>query len=115
MKRLNVPLFAILFVSLGLSCVSTAQGERKQAENLCSQLHEGMTFEQVSKIIPLTQRNESGLYEHGGVWYDVPVSGHYYLQLRFEHSKDRGVADLQSHLNLPPRVRRPNGRVVLRS
>jgi hypothetical protein len=68
------------------------------------QLHEGMTFEEVSKIIPLTRSNEVPVVEHGGVWYDVPIEKRSYIQLRFEHPMN-GKTYLESELNLPPRVK----------
>jgi hypothetical protein len=105
----------IIVAVLAISCAShTKQIELERAERMASQLHEGMTYEQVSRLIPLTQRNRVPTLVHGGVWYDVPVGKEYYIQMRFEHLKDEASYS-QTKLNLPVRVKRVDRRTVLPS
>ena len=108
-------LLPLIFTVLAISCAShNRQAELAKAKELTSQFHEGMTYEQVSRVIPLTRRNEVPVIEHGGVWYDVPVGKEYYIQLRFEHSKD-GASYSQSKLNLPAQIKRVERSTVLPS
>jgi len=100
--KLLLPIIIVLLVT---SCSSlTQRTEYQMAEKMVLQLHEGMTFDEVSRIIPLTRNNEVPVVEHGGVWYDVPIGKRSYIQLRFEHPKN-GNTYLESELNLPPRVK----------
>jgi hypothetical protein len=101
-----------LLICLTVSCVHHARlpaaeisppAELEKATALAAQLHENMTFNQVSKIIPLVQSDEVPLMEHGGVFYDVPVGRHYYIHLRFQHASE-GEAYEKTLLNLPPAV-----------
>jgi hypothetical protein len=58
------------------------------ATKLTAQIHQGMTFKEISRIIPLSTNLHGYSGEHGGVWYQVPSGKNYYLQLRFEHPLD---------------------------
>jgi hypothetical protein len=108
-------LLPLIVAVLAVSCAShNRQAELERAKQMTSQLHEGMTYEQVTRIIPLTRRNEVPVLEHGGVWYDVPIGKGYYIQLRFEHSRD-GASYLQNRLNLPAIVKQVGSSTVLPS
>jgi hypothetical protein len=103
----------IVLACLAVSCSSrepsrtsslSEQAELKKANILSAQLHENMTFQDVSKIIPLVKSDESKVVEHGGVWFDVPIGHYYYIQVRFQHPPE-GKTYEDSLLNLPPRVK----------
>jgi len=83
---------------------SNNDNERKLAVRLASQINTRMTFDEVSKVVSLTEANQLGIREHGGVFFDVPIGTNYYIQLRFERSSDGGVKK-DSRLNLPPAVK----------
>lgn len=105
----------LIVACLAISCVSnTHEAELERAEKIASQLHVGMTYEQVSKILPLTRQHEVPLFRHGGVVCEVPVGKMYYIELRFDRSKD-GSLHLENKLNLPARVRQAENCTVLPS
>lgn len=106
---------SIIYALLLTSCASgTNIAEMKKAEVVASEIHEGMTFEQVSKIIPISTKNESLVCEHGGVWYDLPVNGDYYIQIRFENEKE-GKSASSCKVNLPVRIRQVNHNTPIES
>jgi hypothetical protein len=82
-----------------------SQREEMEAERLASKIHVGMTFAEVSQIIPIRSQDRSPTVEHGGVWYNVATGKNYYLQLRFERSGDHETQQ-NSRLNLAPRVKK---------
>lgn len=84
--------------------IAAVLDEERQSLDLASRIHENMTFDQVAMIIPLSQTNRSPTVEHGGVWYNVPTLGNYFIQLRFEHPSE-GKTYNKCKLNLPPRVK----------
>ena len=85
----------------------TDQAELERATRLASELHQNMTFEEVSKVVPLVG-NEMGVSEHGGIWFKVPIGDNYYMQLRFSRPfKGQGYESMS--LNLPPQVKRNRG------
>jgi len=98
------------------SCVQgDAMRARKMAIETTSKIHQGMTFAEIAKIIPLSTNLYRFDAEHGGVWYDVPFNGKYYFQLRFEHPFDyrNRAPDAKTNiedcvLNLPA-ILRENG------
>jgi hypothetical protein len=86
---------------------SPEQAELEKANAMVAKTHVNMTFAEISRIIPLDEHCETGIYEHGGTFYDVPVGRYYYIQLRFQHSrKEKG--DGNRLLNLPPLVVGPS-------
>jgi hypothetical protein len=85
--------------------VNVTELTEEQAGQLVSRIREGMTFEQVAKIIPLSARHENLTVEHGGVWYDVPLGAHRIVQLRFERPL-RGQKISGCVLNYPPQIKR---------
>lgn len=82
---------------------STEQKERETATHLASKLHENMTFDEVSQFLQIGKSSETGAFEHGGIWVQVPVGERYYIQLRFKRSNGDEING-DSVLNSPPRV-----------
>jgi hypothetical protein len=72
-----------------------------KAQRTASQIHTNMTFRQVSSILPVMRNDIAPVRTHGGVWYQVPLQGGYYLEVRFSHPRDSD--DIQeSYVNFPP-------------
>jgi len=82
---------------------STAMS-REQALQLLSTIHENMTYEEISKTLPLKTNVLGFEWQHGGIWCDVPIGGTYYIQLRFERPSELKPLG-QCKLNYPPRLR----------
>jgi acetyl esterase/lipase len=64
----------------------------------------GMTFSQVAEKVRLSEKQEVGIHEHGGVWYRVPLDKNRVLQLRFAHPRN-GESVRDTRLNLPPQIK----------
>lgn len=75
----------------------------EEAVNVVSRIHEGMTFEDISKMIPITTLGPH-VVEHGGIWYDSPLGEIWMVQLRFELPSAKTTLP-NCKLNFPPRVR----------
>lgn len=103
---------------IGNPIEQTASSNGIIATNLILSIHEGMTFGQITKIIPLTTNLRGFAGENGGVWYDVPLSSNVYIQLRFEHPLGRRHANgmtniIDCFLNFPPRLKeRVSGKLL---
>ena len=68
-----------------------------------SQIHVGMTFEEVAKITPI-YTNGFQTVEHGGIWYNSPSGSNWIVMLRFENpSKQPDM--LKRTLNWRPMIR----------
>lgn len=68
------------------------------------QIKPGMTFSEISKLIPLEDSHRITVRQHGGAFFDVPMSSKYVIQLRFEHPKN-GTALNDTKINHSPRLR----------
>jgi len=77
--------------------------ELAHAEEIVSQLHEGMSFREVSHLLPLSASNDTGVMMHGGAWYDVPMGKTCHIQLRFSHPS-MGKMFWDATLNSPPSI-----------
>jgi hypothetical protein len=84
------------------------QTSRAHATALMSKVHEGMTFSEVSKVIPISETNLLTL-SHGGAQFTVAV-GDYAIWLRFNRPKSPPdhlptKEELKNcRLNLPPEL-----------
>lgn len=75
---------------------------KPQVAKVVSQIHEGMTFLEISRIVPISSGMPDVAREHGGVWYAAPLDG-CIIEMRFQRpTTDKDVN--QCVLNLPPRV-----------
>jgi hypothetical protein len=84
------------------------QASRAHATALMSKVHQGMTFDQVSKVIPISERNLLAI-SHGGAQFTVGF-GDYAIWLRFDRPRTRPEhlptkEELRDcRLNLPPEL-----------
>jgi hypothetical protein len=74
---------------------------------VAAEIKTNMTFQEISKMIPLSINIRAYGGEHGGVWYSVPIGTKYLIKLRFEHPRGpthptgpRSISDCR--LNYPP-------------
>ena len=74
-----------------------------KAQGALSRLHEGMTFTQVSQVLPVLNDKIPMNVTHGGYWCRVSVSVGYDIQLRFERPRDN-LPISECKLNLPPEL-----------
>ncbi len=87
--------------------------DRVLAENdlfLVSKIHEGMTFEEVRAIVPLSMSNLV-MVTHGGAWFGTRLRGGFFVVLRFTRPTSvdeylREAAYKSCTLNLSPSVRK---------
>lgn len=99
--RLLLLIVATMFVIAGYRFQSMSQAT---ALRQMSQIQPGMTFGEISELIPLREHQLSRVGEHGGVFYNVPISFNYLIQLRFEHlPPGRDIYD--ARINFSPRLR----------
>ena len=68
------------------------------------QIQQGMLFAEISDLIPLSENCRLSVREHGGIFYDVPISSKYLIQLRFEHMPS-GRDPKEARINFSPRLR----------
>jgi hypothetical protein len=76
--------------------------ESNRAGDLLAKIGVGMTFDEISRIIPLST-NLIGMQTAGSIWFHVPVDARHTIRLRF----NRPAADRNLHpvtLNLPPEM-----------
>jgi hypothetical protein len=71
--------------ALSPSDSQVAEAPRVQVTQWMSKIHQGMTFDEVSRIVPISERN-LGLMTHGGAQFEVVV-GDYAIWLRFDRPK----------------------------
>lgn len=76
--------------------------------NSISQIHVGMSFKEISEIIPILT-NGLRLVEHGGIWFNSPAGTNRIVMLRLE-APSKQPDMLKRKLNLTPviRARVPN-------
>lgn len=68
-----------------------------------SQIRIGLTFEEVTRIIPIYTNGLQNV-EHGGTWYHAPAGTNWILLLRFENPSTEPDL-LKRKLNYPPEIR----------
>jgi hypothetical protein len=86
------------------------------AMRLLIKVREGMTFDEAAKVVPLSDSLRGFAGEHGGVWYDVPLGGEYFISLRFEHPEgdwnSSGKSLHKCKINFPPRLAVHSGGII---
>src|SRR4051794_13545491 len=100
---------SLLFVALvtATAChpepARSAARSRKDAEKLMAEIRPGMTLQEILLVVP---HPDSAPFagEHGGVWYDMPVSDDYIIQIRLAHPP-LGHTLEESVINYSPRLR----------
>ena len=78
--------------------------DRTSALDVMSRIQPGMTFAEIRKIIPIAEAHTLLIAENGGVFYDIPISSEYLIQLRFAHPMPDQSAD-EVCINYSPRLR----------
>ena len=87
-----------------ISCSYCEKQNNDEALKRISKIQEGMTFGQISTMIPLSPNSPDILMEHGGMWYAVTL-GRYWVHLRFEHPSHGKKNIDDCVLNYPPVVK----------
>ncbi len=79
------------------------EGMDNALKNKISQIHVGMTFEEVAQIMPI-YTNGLQLVEHGGIWFNSPGGTSWIVMLRFENPSTQPDM-LKRTLNWQPVIR----------
>jgi hypothetical protein len=102
--------FTILLVIAAVSFGCTKQypvtrpSNRAQAEALMAKIRPSMTLAEILRAIPHDPISPVHAIEHGGLWYDLPVSDDYIIQIRISPVQP-GSTPEQSVINYSPRLR----------
>jgi hypothetical protein len=106
MRTQLTPLLLIAGVGFGCHQQHSANrpNSRGQAEALMAKIRPGMTLQEILNITPHESLPSSHTREHGGLWYDLPVSEQYLIQIRISPPQP-GAAPERPAINYSPRLR----------
>jgi hypothetical protein len=78
---------------------------REQAEELLERIRPGMDLREILRVLHQEAWVPGwGLAEHGGTWFDIPVSCEFIVQVRLSHPANPG-SFMSGKINYSPRLR----------
>ena len=80
---------ALLVTALTFVVSCSREISQADAMKLMDEIKQDMTFEDVQSIVPLSEKQRSSVVRHGGVFFVVPVSSNFLIELRFSHPVDQ--------------------------